>query len=726
MRGDVVELDVGDLIPGDCRLLGARELLVDEAPLTGESYPVEKSPGVVPAEAPVEKRTNCLFRGTHVLRGTAVAIVARVGPETEFGRIAAHLEQRVPPTAFERGVSAFGLLLLRVMAVLVALIFISNILLGRPFFESFLFSIALAVGLTPQLLPAIVSISLSVGARQMARQKVIVKRLSAIEDFGGMDVLCTDKTGTLTAGTVRLSAALAADGTPSDIALRCAYLNAYHHTGYPNPIDDAILEERQIDISSSRRLGEIPYDFTRRRMSVLVDDEGVLLVTKGAFESVLAACTNSLRADGTIAAIEEDEQALQDRFRELSAEGLRVLAVASKPMMKAADLTPEDESQLTFLGFLTFSDPPKPGADQALRELADLGISVRMITGDNRLVAAHIAKAVGLRHAAVMTGAELERISDDQIDAAVARVEVFAETDPVQKERIVRVFRRRGHTVGFLGDGINDAPPLHAADVGISVDTAANVAKESAAIVLLEKDLEVLIAGVRLGRRTFTNTSKYIFVNTSASFGNMASMAGATLFLPYLPMLPSQILLLNFLSDLPATTIATDTVDEEQIERPAIWDMRFIRDFMIVFGLISSAFDFLTFGALRIGFGASADLFRSAWFLESVATELAVMLVLRTRRPFWKSRPGNLLLISSLVMAVVSLAIVVTPVGDPLGFVRPSLPVLCTLVAITVGYVGTTELAKRRFYRTIRRDSRPPADQPSRTLSSSPSQPTVR
>ncbi len=550
----------------------------------------------------------------------------------------------MPPPGFERGVASFGLLLLRVVVVLVGLLFVFNLWLGRPFFETLLFSIALAVGLTPQLLPAIVSISLSVGARQMARQKVIVKRLSAIEDFGGMDVLCTDKTGTLTVGTVSLAGALALDGTESAAALRAAYLNAYHQTGYSNPIDGAILESRQVDVTSSRRLGEIPYDFSRRRVSVLVDDDGPKLVTKGAFEEVLASCVRSLRPDATVVPIAEDATKIRDRFRSSELEWTSRPGCCVDTNGAPRGIVPgTDEAQMTFLGFLTFSDPPKGDVEQALHELAGLGISLRMITGDNRLVAAHLAKAVGLRYEPVVTGGELDGLSDDQIADSLPAVDVFAEINPVQKERIVRAFRHRGHIVGYLGDGINDAPPLHAADVGISVDTATSVAKESAAIVLLEKDLQVLISGVKLGRETFANTCKYIFVNTSASFGNMASMAVATLFLPYLPLLPFQVLLLNFLSDFPAITISADNVDEEQTQRPGVWDMRFIRDFMLVFGLISSAFDLTTFGMLRLGFDASPELFRSAWFLESVSTELAVMLVLRTRRPAWKSRPGRLL-----------------------------------------------------------------------------------
>jgi Mg2+-importing ATPase len=707
--GDVVLLDTGDLVPGDCRIIETREVLVDEAPLTGESYPVEKAPGILPEDTPLRSRSNCLFMGTHVVRGSAEALVVAVGAGTEFGRTAQHLEQQVPPTSFERGVSAFGALLLRVMIVLVAVIFAINTTLGRPILDSFLFSLALGVGLTPQLLPAIVSISLSLGARLMARAQVIVKRLSAIEDFGAMDILCTDKTGTLTVGTVKLRAAVGIGGGPSERVLTYAALNAYHHTGYGNPIDDAILAGSTADLASSERLGEIPYDFMRKRLSVLVKtNEATLLVEKGAVESVLSTCATAETTNGVMEPLARAEAGIRARFEQLSGEGYRVLGVAYKPAPAQDGLAPEDETDMTFAGFILFEDPPKAGVELTLGELASLGISLRMVTGDNRLSARHVADAVGLRSERLLLGQEIEALSDEQLRLIAQDVGVFAEVDPVQKERVVRAFRHSGHTVGFLGDGINDAPALHAADVGISVDSAADIAKDSASIVLLAKDLRVLMQGVRLGRQTFANTLKYVFVTTSANFGNMASMAGAALLLPFLPLLPMQILLLNFLSDLPATTIASDAVDPEQVQRPEAWDIHSIRDFMVVFGLISSVFDFLTFGLLRLAFDASAELFRSGWFLESLATELAVMLILRTRRRFYTSRPSSLLLWTSAATGLFSLLIVMTPAGEPLGFTPVHLRLLFALAAILAGYVIATELGKQWFYeRRLKRGSPP-------------------
>ncbi|HEY7465911.1 MAG TPA: magnesium-translocating P-type ATPase [Dehalococcoidia bacterium] len=697
--GDIVLLETGDLIPGDCRLVEADDLLVDEAPLTGESYPNEKAPGLADAEAPVSSRTNSLFRGTHVVRGSARALAVHVGPDTEFGRTVERLEHRVPPTSFERGISAFGALLLRVMVVLVTVILIINISLDRPLIDSLLFSLALAVGLTPQLLPAIVSISLSLGARQMARADVIVKRLSAIEDFGGMTVLCTDKTGTLTTGNVELHSAEDIDGNPSAFVMECAYLNAFHHTGYANPIDDAILAKGPAG-AAAKRIDEIPYDFMRKRLSVLVRrDAEEMLLMKGAVENVLATCIRARASDGSTAPLQECHRWIRDRFHDLSGDGYRVLGVAYKAMSTTERLGVEDETDMVFGGFLVLEDSPKPGITETLRGLAEMGISLRMVTGDNRLAAAHIAREVGLDGTMLLTGEQVQGLSEEALVLEVERVTVFAEVDPLQKERIVRALRHRGLTVGFLGDGINDAPALHAADVGISVDTGEDVAKESASIVLLRKDLAVLMEGVRLGRQTFANTLKYVFVTTSANFGNMASMAGAALFLPFLPLLPSQILLLNFLSDLPATTISSDAVDVEQVQRPESWNIHAIRNFMILFGIISSAFDFLTFAILRLVFDASHELFRSGWFLESLGTELAVMLILRTRRRFYRSRPSKLLLTTSLITALVSLVLVLTPIGHPLGFVPVPVEVLVSMAGVLVAYVVATELGKSWFYR---------------------------
>jgi Mg2+-importing ATPase len=637
-----------------------------------------------------------------VVRGTATAVVVRTGDATEFGRIARQLEEQQPATRFERGLAAFGRLLLQVMVVLVVLIFIGNVLLGRPLIDSLLFSVALAVGLTPQLLPAVVSVSLSLGAQQMARAKVVVKRLSAIEDFGGMDVLCTDKTGTLTTGTVRLAAAVDADGSDSPRVLEAAYLNALYQTGFSNPIDEAILAAQHVETAATARLGELAYDFGRQRLSVLVSlgNERVLL-TKGAVESVLSVCRTVELRNGDAVPLEQGEGTVRHRLEELCGQGYRVLGVARRVLPPEELLDLAAEAGMTFLGFLTFRDPPKAGIGRTLRELTALGVSLRMITGDNRQTAAHIAQAVGLNVGTVLTGDDLRGLDDKALAEGVVRTVVFAEVDPIQKERIIRAFQRAGNDVGFLGDGINDAPALHAADVGISVETAVDVAKDAASIVLLEKNLDVLIEGVRLGRRTFANTLKYIFVTTSANFGNMASMAVVSLALPFLPLLPLQILLINFLTDLPGMTIATDDVDPEQLERPGAWDIQLIRSFMITFGLVSSAFDFLTFGVLRLGFGTEAELFRTGWFLESVATELAVMLVLRTRRPFFRSRPGAALLSSSIAVALITIALPFSPVAEPLGFVPLPAPLLAAIAMITTGYVLATEILKARFYRHV-------------------------
>ncbi len=697
--GDVVLLNAGDVVPGDCLVVESRTLLADEAALTGETYPVEKSPGVVPAESPLAKRTNSLFMGTHVASGSGTALVMRTGTATEFGRVSSRLGERAITTGFERGLTAFGYLLVRAMVALVVAVFIVNLLLHRPLIDSALFSLALAVGLTPQLLPAIVTISLSQGARQMARQRVIVKRLDAIEDFGAMSILATDKTGTMTDGVVVLQAALDIEGRPSARVQRLAYLNALFQTGFTNPIDEAIRAAGGQAVPHERRLDELPYDFTRRRLSVLIGDGGASqIVTKGALESILAVCSRAEVPTGGLVDLASAEPSISGHYESLSSQGFRVLGVATRETGTATRLVPADETGLTFVGFLTLLDPPKSGAGATLGELAAAGISVRMITGDNRLVAAHVGGMVGLDATAALTGAEVDRLDDVSLAVRARRTAIFAEIEPIQKERVIRALRAYGEVVGYLGDGINDAPALHAADVGLSVDTAVDVAKEAAAIVLLEKDLSVLLEGVRQGRRTFANTMKYIFVNTSASFGNMLSLAAAAAFLPFLPLLADQILLLNFLSDFPATTIATDTVDPEQVQRPHRWDIRFVRNFMILFGGISSVFDLLTFGVLRWGFSADATLFRSGWFLESVATEIAVLLILRTRRPFFRSRPSRLLLISSLAVAGLTVAVPYSPLAAPLGLDGPPLPILAALAIITALYVAATELAKGRFY----------------------------
>ena len=680
--GDVVVLRAGDVIPADGEAIEVRDLLVDESMLTGESFPVEK------------QLASTVFFGTHVASGTGHVRVTAIGIETRFGALVSQLESRDVTTRFERGLTAFGYMLVRAMVVLVAAIFVNNLVLERPFVESLLFSLALAVGLTPQMLPAIVAVSLSTGARRMAEEKVIVKRLDAIEDFGTMSVLCTDKTGTLTVGAARLDAAVDVNGRPDDDVLSLARLNAGLQRGFVNPLDAAILgAEPRPD--PERLLDEIPYDFQRRRLSVLVQESTPLLVTKGACREVLAVCA-FVRVGDAAVPISECLDSIDGLVERLSSEGFRVLAVATRDLPGRATVTVDDEIDLTLRGFLAFADPVKPGASGAIAELAALGVDVKMITGDNRHAARHIGHAVGLRTDVVLTGSDIEPWTDDQLVTRVRDVAVFAEIDPLHKERIVRALRSTDETVGYLGDGINDSAALRAADVGISVDTAVDVAKQSAAIVLLDKSLGVVADGVRLGRRTFANTMKYVRVTISANFGNMLSVAAAAAFLPFLPLLPRQILLLNFLSDVPGTTIALDHVDPEQIDRPHAWNIAGIRRFMITFGLVSYVFDLATFAVLRVVLEADESVFRTAWFTMSVATELLAMLLLRTHRPVWRSRPARALVWSSVVVAAVTLVLPYTVVAADVALVPLPLTAFVALGVLIVLYGVVNEMVKVR------------------------------
>lgn len=698
--GDIVELSAGSSLPGDARLLEAKDLFVDEATLTGETYPAEKSVATLTAEASLQKRTNSLFLGTHVVSGQARALIVAVGKDTEFGRIANRMQVRAPETEFERGVRRFGYLLLEVTLLLVLSIFAVNVYLARPVLESFLFSMALAVGLTPQLLPAIISVNLSHGAKRMAQQKVVVKRLASIENFGSMNVLCSDKTGTLTEGSMRLHAALNLQGQPSEKVLFLAYANAMFETGFPNPLDEALRRHQALDLSGYRKLEEEPYDFVRKRLSILVaTPQTHLLITKGAVESMLAICLDAEQADGTVVPIDQVQSFVRQRVRELSAEGFRTLGLASRDMDSTERVSKEHETAMTFLGLLVFADPPKPGMAGTVAALKGLGVSLKMVTGDQALVAAYVGRAVGLDHPRLLTGTDLRGMSDDALRTRANGIDIFAEIEPNQKERIIRALRASGNVVGYLGDGINDAPALHAADVGISVDSAVDVAKEAADLVLLEHDLSVLVQGVREGRMTFSNTLKYVFMATSANFGNMFSMAGASLFLPFLPLLPKQILLTNVLTDLPEMTIATDRVDHELIERPRRWDIPFIRRFMLTFGLVSSLFDYLTFGVLLLLLHSTTGQFRTGWFVESVLSASLIVLVIRTRRPFYSSRPSTALLLTTLLTGLATMLLPMTPVGTFLGF-EPLPPIFwVALLGILLGYVAAAELAKKLFYR---------------------------
>jgi len=695
--GDVVLLGAGDIVPGDLRLTQGEALELDESAITGESFPVEKN---VDAAA-------LLFLGSHVVSGRGEATVAALGNDTKFGALVAELESRDTVTAFEVGTAKFGRLLMRAMLVLVLGILVVNIVEHRPIIDSLLFALALAVGLTPQLLPVIISVSLSFGAKALAKASVLVKRLDSIEDFGSIDVLCTDKTGTLTAGAIRL------DSTVGTNAARLAFANAKFQTGFANPMDEAILaattSEHEASFAGVTVCGEVPYDFERRRLSIALieHDQPAQLITKGAFESVLAVCSSRRIENGSVEALDAPaRQHLEASFAAASAEGYRVLGVATRTLTahEADPATPfpvSFEDKLIFEGLLLFKDPAKPDAAAAVADLKSLGIDLFLITGDNPLAAKHIAGEVGLRNERVLTGNAFAGADAASRLTAIAECRVFAEFDPLQKEQLVKLIRSQGHSVGYFGDGINDAAALKAADVGISVDTAVDVARQAASIVLLDRSLGVIAQGVRLGRRTFVNTLKYIRVGVSAAFGNVLSMAIAAIFLPFLPLLPAQILLLNFLTDFPAVMISGDNVDAEAVARPRAWNIREIRNFMLTFGVLSSVFDIATFALLRLGFNADAEQFRSGWFIESSLTELVVMLLLRTgrsmfTRDFWSSRPGAGLLFSSIAVAVLVIAIPFTALGAPLGLEPLPLWLLGTLAGLTAIYAVANDLLKRK------------------------------
>ncbi|MGA0879020.1 MAG: magnesium-translocating P-type ATPase [Ilumatobacteraceae bacterium] len=705
--GDIVMLRAGDLIPADGRVLVSRSLLVDESVLTGESLPTEKTR--VDRGSSVTDRSSAVFAGTHVASGTGTLLVVATGATTEFGALSRELDGQSVTTRFERGITEFGMLLVKAMVVLATGIFAVNLVLGRSMVDSLMFSLALAVGLTPQMLPAIVSISLSSGARRMAAERVIVKRLDAIEDFGTMTVLCTDKTGTLTVGAARLDATVGATGEHSDEVLRLARLNSALQQGFVNPLDSAILAdastEERSEWSAVRVLGEVPYDFERKRLSIHISGSPSLIITKGAVRQILEVCA-WVDVDQRVVPMSDVRTDVESQFATLSAQGFRVLALATRQFPEANELTVDDEIEMTLRGLLCFADPPKPGTPEAIAALAALGVSVRLVTGDNRLAARHIAELVGLDVAEIVTGDAIESLSDDELARRVADVHVFAEVEPLHKERIVRALQASGRTVGFLGDGINDAAALQQSDVGISVESAVDVAKHTAAVVLLDKSLDVVAEGLKLGRRTFANTMKYVRVTTSANFGNMLSLAAAAAFLPFLPLLPRQILLLNLLSDIPGTTIAGDEVDDEELRRPLDWDIRGVRRFMIVFGLISSIFDIATFVILRWAFGAEADLFRSGWFIESTATELVILVVMRTWRPFWRSRPGRPLLLASAATALATLLVPYSVLAVGLGLVGPPVRLLLVLAFLTAVYVGVNELAKVWWLRVFLRSRR--------------------
>jgi Mg2+-importing ATPase len=695
--GDVVRLALGGVVPADMRLLATNGLTCDESVLTGESLPVAKTAEPVPAGSAVGDLFSTALMGTVVASGTGSGVVVATGGRAEFGRVALGLGDRQPETDFQVGLRHFSVLLLQLALALTSLILVTNVILHRPLIESLLFSLAIAVGITPQLLPAVVSISLATGSRQLARRKVLVKRLVCIEDLGDMDVLVTDKTGTLTEGRIAFVDALDPEGLPDDRVRRLGLLatEADPSAGLSggvgaNPLDAALWETATSGrpVADYSRLASLPFDHERRMTSALVDgpDRVRLLIVKGAPEEVVRRCLNVPdRAEAT----------MQAQF----AGGSRVVAVAAR---KAADLTrisPSDEHDLTLEGFLVFLDRPKAVAADSLRRLAALGIEVKIATGDNAMVAERVCADLGLSSRGTLTGGDIAEMDHESLTVAAQSATIFARVSPDQKAQLMRALRRQGRAVGFLGDGVNDALALHAADVGISVDTATDVAKDAADVILLEKDLGVLAEGVAEGRRTFTNTIKYVLMGTSSNFGNMFSAAAASAALTFLPMLPSQILLNNLLYDASQLAIPTDNVDAEQLRAPSHWDMGFIRRFMFFFGPISSLFDFLTFAVMLGAFHAGPSLFRSGWFVESLATQTLIIFAIRTRRsPLTRSRPSRPLLASALGVVCVGVVLPLSPLSHDLGFAALPPTFFVALVGMTIGYLVLIEFAKRLFF----------------------------
>lgn len=736
--GDIVLLAAGDLIPADGLVLEARDFFVKQALLTGEAYPVEKRPGVAsappvaasapaapaPASGPVvaplaaaggggdlQDAGNAVFMGTSVISGSARVRVLRTGAETAIGEIADSVSRPSAPTAFELGTRRFGMLIMRLTVLLVMFVLLVNAFFHKPWLESFLFAVALAVGLTPELLPMVVSVTLSRGALRMAKKEMIVKRLSAIQDLGSMDVLCTDKTGTLTEAKIRLERHVDAAGRPSDRVLELAYFNSYFETGLKSPLDEAILAHGRIGIGAWTKIDEVPFDFERRRVSVLIDDgTRRWLVVKGAPDEIVGLCAHY---EAREAGAEEKEDAAPQRplddaarvaihaqYAGLESEGFRALGIAWREVPRDhPHAVVDDESELVLAGFAAFLDPPKASAGAALEGLRQLGVAIKIVTGDSELVTRHLCAELKIPVSGLLTGKEIAQLDDHALRARVGKANLFCRVNPAQKNRVIQALRARGHVVGYLGDGINDAPSLHSADIGLSVDSAVDVAKEAADMILLKPDLHVLQDGVVEGRRTFGNITKYIMMGTSSNFGNMFSMAGAALFLPFLPMLPTQILLNNILYDVSEIPIPLDEVDADEVRRPRVLDLDFIRNFMLVIGPISSLFDFLTFYVLLAVLHADEKLFQTGWFVESLCTQVLVIFIIRTRGNPLKSRAHPLLSAASLAVVGIAVALPLTPLGAHFGFVPPPARFYLILGGMVLVYLFVVEGAKQAFYR---------------------------
>ncbi|KKW16444.1 MAG: magnesium-translocating P-type ATPase [Candidatus Kerfeldbacteria bacterium RIFCSPLOWO2_01_FULL_48_11] len=701
--GDVIFLSSGDLVPADARIIEADDFFVNQSALTGESFPKEKFP--IPHGGSQDRAVETdtlVFLGTSVISGTALAVVFHTGPSTEFGKIASSVLQKEEKSDFELGITKFGFFLMKVIIVLVLCIFLGNALIKRDFLESFIFAIAIAVGITPELLPVIMSVTMARASQKMAKSGVIVKKLSAIPNFGSMDILCTDKTGTLTEGNIKLVTYTDTFGKHNESVFLHTYLNSFHQTGVKNPLDKAVLAYKHEAIGAYTKIEEIPFDFARKMMSVAVTGpEGRVLITKGAPEAVISNCSHYTQVrDVKVLSSEMRENAFT-YYEKLSSEGYRVLAIAIKTNLpKKEKYTTADEEHLTLIGFVSFLDPAKQDADDILRKLQSHGIEIKIITGDNEQVTEKICRDIGLQVRGVLLGKDITALTDDALAIRAEQTTIFARFSPDEKNRVISAIRKHGHVVGYMGDGINDAPSLKAADVGISVDHAVDVAKEAADIILTHKSLAPIAVGVIEGRRSFGNTMKYVMMAISSNFGNMFSVFGAIFYLPFLPMLPIQILLNNFIYDFSQVTIPSDKVDSEWVRKPRKWDLSFVRKFMYIFGPISSVFDFLTFFVLFSVFKLGESAFQTGWFLESLATQTLVIHVIRTKRiPFIQSRPSKFLLATTLTAISVGWVLPYTPIGRIFKFTPLPLHIIATIIGLVVAYLIVVEVVKKLYYR---------------------------
>jgi Mg2+-importing ATPase len=695
--GDIIILNAGDLLPADCLIIEATELHANESSLTGESFPVRKETGILNESTELSQRTNCLWEGTNIVSGNAKALVIQTGNNTIFGTIA-QSASNVIETSFEKGIKDFGFFLIKITLVLAAFILMVNLLNHKNIIESALFALALAVGMAPELLPAISTIAMSAGARRMLDKKVIVKKLSSIQNLGEVNLLCTDKTGTITEGNIKISGLIDGFGTESEFIKQLAYWNANFETGYSNPIDDSL---RQLTLDSkftAEKIGEIPYDFIRKRLSIAIHaDTKNLLISKGAFVQILSICTKIRLMDGNEESIITHKQELEKKFEKFGTDGLRAIGICYKNI-DSNSISKEMETDMVFAGFILLNDPIKSDITETINELHKLNVNLKIITGDNRNIAKSIAQNIGVKNPVIMTGKELFNISPEALKQLVKKTHIFAEVEPQQKERIILALRKT-YTVAYMGDGINDVSAITAADVGISVENAVDVAREAADFVLMEKNLTVLVDGIKEGRKTFANTLKYLYINTGSTFGNMFSVAAASLILPFLPMLPKQILLTNFLTDFPFLTVTSDNVDSEQLEKPGKWNLTLIRNYMLIFGIHSALFDLITFLTLLFVLKVKESEFQTGWFIESVLSELFILFIIRTHKNFFKSKPGNYLFILSIIALLITIGLPYLPFSKDIGLTPLPFINLLFMLVIVIFYIVTAEFLKIWFFK---------------------------